>query len=116
RSSLALLSLLLPLFTACGAGSRPQPVTAIQRPATAPPPAGAEGPAPAGPEARPASPRRDPHSFSHPDEVAVEHLQLTLSVDFERRVLTGRASLRLAHRSGAAQLYLDTRDLDIQKV
>ena len=25
---------------------------------------------------------RDPHSFSHPDEVAVEHLKLDLNVDF----------------------------------
>jgi len=59
----------------------------------------------------------DPHSFSRPSEVAVEHLILDLSVDFPARRLSGRASLRLHSKSsGADTLYLDTRDLDIQRV
>jgi leukotriene-A4 hydrolase len=59
---------------------------------------------------------RDPASFSRPDEVAVAHLKLDLSVDFSRKILTGRASLRLHHNTGADRLVLDTRDLDIQRV
>ncbi|HVR95126.1 MAG TPA: M1 family metallopeptidase [Thermoanaerobaculia bacterium] len=59
---------------------------------------------------------RDPHSYSHPDEVAVEHLKLDLTVDFNRRQLFGRASLRLNHKTGADRLILDTRDLNIQRV
>src|ERR1700756_1643190 len=43
----------------------------------------------------------DVHSFARPWEVAVEHLALDLSVDFEARRLAGRASLRLRQRSGA---------------
>ncbi len=58
----------------------------------------------------------DPHSFARPSEVAVEHLALDLTVDFEARRLSGRASLRLRNHGGAGTLYLDTRDLDIRRV
>jgi leukotriene-A4 hydrolase len=79
------------------------------------PPAAAPGQPPAAPpQARSAAP--DVHSFSRPDEVAVDHLQLALTVDFATRRLTGRASLRLVNPRGAGRLLLDTRDLDIQKV
>jgi aminopeptidase N len=59
---------------------------------------------------------QDPHSFSHPEEVSVEHLKLDLTVDFTQRQLTGRASLRLHNPAGATRLVLDTRDLDIRKI
>ena len=59
---------------------------------------------------------QDPHTFAHPEEVAVEHLALDLTVDFSQRRLTGRASLRLANKTGAGQLVLDTRDLDVRRV
>jgi leukotriene-A4 hydrolase len=98
-----LLSGALPLLTTCAAQPRPAaPAAAATRPAT--------------PAARPAPAARDPHSFSHPDEVAVDHLKLDLTVDFARRQLTGRASLRLDNRTGADRLFLDTRDLTIQRV
>src|SRR5262249_8144732 len=38
------------------------------------------------------------------------------TVDFDAQKLAGRASLRLANRTGATQLHLDTRDLDIRAV
>src|SRR5687768_9239176 len=79
-----------------------------------------------GPTAAPAAPAssvrviqeivRDPHSFSRPDEVAVEHLKLDLTVDFPQKKLTGRASVRVNNRQGADRLVLDTRDLDITRV
>jgi aminopeptidase N len=59
---------------------------------------------------------QDPHSFAMPNEVAVEHLKLDLTVDFPQKRLTGRASLRIANKVGAGRLLLDTRDLDIQRV
>jgi aminopeptidase N len=118
------LALILPLLLAgIGCATRaspaPQPVS-TQRPKPAPAaslPAEAARPAPAA--ATPAATRpveRDPHSFSHPDEVAVEHLRLALTVDFAARQLVGRASLRLANPQGATRLWLDTRDLDVRKV
>ncbi|HSF39807.1 MAG TPA: M1 family metallopeptidase [Thermoanaerobaculia bacterium] len=102
QSALRSLTPLVLLLAACA--GQPQPA--------APPPAATPAPAVAAPK----PPARDPHSFAHPDEVAVEHLKLDLSVDFTSRQLTGRASLRLANKTGADRLYLDTRDLTIRKV
>ena len=80
--------------------------------------AGAPAPAPSGAAAAAAAPAavQDPHSYAKPQEVAVEHLGLDLTVDFPRKQLAGRASLRLRNRTGATQLHLDTRDLDIRRV
>lgn len=58
----------------------------------------------------------DAHSFSEPWEVAVEHLTLDLEVDFERQVISGRASLDLDNRTGTDTLILDTRGLEIEAV
>jgi len=60
--------------------------------------------------------RTDPHSFARPDEVAVEHLELDLAVDFERRTIEGSVSLRLDRRGDTGTLLLDTRDLEIRRV
>lgn len=97
-SSIVSLLLVLPLLAAC-AGA-PQPVT----------------------KKTPSSVRvvaeteQDAHSFSHADEVTVEHLVLDLTVDFTRKTLSGRASLRLRNPTGTSRLVLDTRDLDIRRV
>ncbi|MEO8216834.1 MAG: M1 family metallopeptidase [Acidobacteriota bacterium] len=58
----------------------------------------------------------DPHSFARPGDVSVSHLSLDLNVDFERRQLSGTARLDLVNHSGAGQVILDTRELDIHKV
>jgi leukotriene-A4 hydrolase len=112
-----LLLLILPLLAACS--GQPQPAAPAPAPQAATP-----AQQPAATPAQPQAPgvrivrevQQDPHSFSRPDEVAVEHLRLSLSVDFTRRQLTGRASLRLSNKTGADRLWLDTRDLDVQKV
>jgi leukotriene-A4 hydrolase len=108
-----LLLLILPLLAACS--GQPQPAT--------PAPAASEGQSAATPAQSQAAGVRvvrevaqDPHSFSRPDEVAVDHLRLSLTVDFTRSQLTGRASLRLSNKTGADRLWLDTRGLDVQKV
>jgi leukotriene-A4 hydrolase len=106
-SPLAMLLLgSLPWLFACAQQPRPAAAPAA-RPAA---------PSPAPPPPAAATPARDPHSFSHPDEVAVDHLALDLTVDFEKRQLAGRASLRLANKTGANRLYLDTNGLDIRRV
>lgn len=56
------------------------------------------------------------HSYAEPDEVAVEHLDLDVTVDFDARQLRGRASLGLDNKTGAEQVILDTRDLTIERV
>jgi len=58
----------------------------------------------------------DPHSFSRPDQVAVRHLELDLTVDFEAHRLRGRATLHLDNRAAVRELTLDSRDLDIKRV
>ncbi|NOX38347.1 MAG: M1 family metallopeptidase [Calditrichaeota bacterium] len=59
---------------------------------------------------------RDVHSFSRPWEVVVTHLDLDISVDFEKKEIRGRASLRLKNFTGSRTLYLDTRDMVIERV
>jgi len=59
---------------------------------------------------------RDPDSFARPELAVVEHLKLDLTVDFAHKKLTGRASLRIANKTGTNRLILDTRDLDVRKV
>ncbi|MEA2463244.1 MAG: leukotriene-A4 hydrolase, partial [Acidobacteriota bacterium] len=59
---------------------------------------------------------RDPHSYSRPDEVRVEHIALDLSVDFAKKQLAGTATLRIKNNTGAKTLALDTHTLDIRRV
>src|SRR5688500_12920620 len=95
----ATLALLLPtLLVACG-GDRPAPVA--EAPGKPPPSA-----APAAPptSASPASGGRDPHSFARPDEVAVKHLDLDLTVDFAAQRLAGHAILTLDRKREASEL------------
>ncbi|MDF7811843.1 M1 family metallopeptidase [Hymenobacter sp. YC55] len=58
----------------------------------------------------------DPHSYSRPAEVSVQHLSLHLAVDFEARTLAGYATWQLVNHSRATELVLDTRNLDIEAV
>jgi leukotriene-A4 hydrolase len=58
----------------------------------------------------------DPHTFSRPDEVVVEHLDLDLSVDFKQKQISGTASYRIKNLSGGDALYLDTNEITIQRV
>ena len=56
------------------------------------------------------------HSYSRPDEVAVEHLTLDLDVNFAQKQLAGRATWRIRNSANANRLVLDTRDLTIRGV
>ncbi|HEX6096196.1 MAG TPA: M1 family metallopeptidase [Thermoanaerobaculia bacterium] len=59
---------------------------------------------------------RDPHSFSRPDEVRVEHIVLDLGVDFAKKQLAGTATLRVRNETNAKTLVLDTNGLAIRRV
>lgn len=59
---------------------------------------------------------QDPHSYSRPDQVRVEHITLDLDVDFAKKQLAGTATLRLDRKQGAETLILDTHGLDIRLV
>jgi len=59
----------------------------------------------------------DPHSYGRPNEIAVHHLALDLTVDFDQRRLAGTATLHLDRRSPDADtLALDTWRLDVSAV
>ncbi|HET8774210.1 MAG TPA: M1 family metallopeptidase [Thermoanaerobaculia bacterium] len=65
---------------------------------------------------QPAAVSRDPHSFSRPDEVRVEHIVLDLGIDFAKKQLAGMATLRVRNETGAKTLVLDTNGLEIKRV
>jgi leukotriene-A4 hydrolase len=60
---------------------------------------------------------RDPHSASRPDEVGVKHLDLALTVDFDRKRLQGSATWTLERRSAtASEVVFDLRSIDVTRV
>lgn len=58
----------------------------------------------------------DPHSHARPDQVAVKHLDLDVTVDFAKRSLHGTATWDLKRAPGANRLVLDCRDMEIRSV
>lgn len=58
----------------------------------------------------------DPHSYAKPEEARVTHLDLNLRLDFEKKVIQGRATLIFETSSRAEYLTLDTRQLFIHSV
>jgi aminopeptidase N len=64
----------------------------------------------------PASTSPDPHSCARPNDVVVRHIDLDLAVDFGEKTLAGTATIGFENRTGAPWLFLDTRDLAIEKV
>src|SRR5205809_237432 len=58
----------------------------------------------------------DPHSYSNPTDVRVEHIDLDLVVDFARKQLRGTARLRVRNVTRANKLVLDTNGLDVRMV
>ncbi len=59
---------------------------------------------------------RDIHSYARPEIARVTHVDLDLTADFERKVLTGTAALDVTAEPGAREIILDVRDLDIHAV
>jgi aminopeptidase N len=95
----ALTLLLLPFaILACGCAQQPAAGAAPQ-------------PAP-----EPLDVNHDYHSFANTADFRTQHVRLDLTVDFARRVLEGSVELKLARLTSAAELVLDTRDLDVAAV
>ncbi len=76
----------------------------------------APGAAPSAAAAAVAPSAADPHSYARPEEVAVTHLDLDLTVDFATHKLSGNATLDLDNRTGAQAVWLDTNGLTIDDV
>jgi len=58
----------------------------------------------------------DPHSAARPQEAVVAHEHLQLQVDFDKKVITGIATLTVQNPSKGKKLLLDTRNLAIDAV
>jgi leukotriene-A4 hydrolase len=61
-------------------------------------------------------PAKDHHSFAHPEEAIVRHLDLNLQVDFKAQQLSGTATLHIDNLTKGDKLHLDTRDLRIDSI
>jgi leukotriene-A4 hydrolase len=97
---LTLVCIALALITSCQPAEEPKKAEPAPGAVTAAAPSG-----------------RDPHSYSRPDEVRVEHLILDLGVDFGKKQLVGTATWRIKRANAEANtLVLDTRGLDIRRV
>ena len=59
---------------------------------------------------------KDSQSNSRPWEAEIEHISLDLNVDFEEKVLSGKASLFINNKKAVNKLYLDSWALKIDKV
>ncbi len=80
--------------------------------------AGCSGETPQQPQQKPIAMEneKDVHSFAKPAEVVVNHMDLDLNVDFDKKRIVGKNTLHITNKTGARQLYLDTRDLVIARV
>ena len=87
------------------AGCAAQPAPAPEAPASV-----------AAPVVEPLDISRDYHSYANTRDYRTELVVLDLNVDFGRRVLEGTVELQLMRLTGAPELVLDTRDLDIKQV
>lgn len=56
------------------------------------------------------------HSFANYDSIALKHIHLNLAIDFEHKILKGKAVLEIDNHSKTHYLILDTRQLEIEKV
>ncbi|SMO82323.1 M1 family metallopeptidase [Solitalea koreensis] len=58
----------------------------------------------------------DAHSFSDPKQAVVKHLNLKLTVDFDKKQICGMADWAISAKKGAKTIIFDTNDLQIDSV
>ena len=59
---------------------------------------------------------KDPHSFSHPNDVRVKHLSWNANVDFKTKTIQASATYDIEHLSDTNRIVFDIKGLKIQKV
>ncbi len=60
--------------------------------------------------------KRDPHSFSNPDEARVSHLEWKATVDFETKTIRATATWTIDRSDDADKIIFDTNSLEVEKV
>lgn len=58
----------------------------------------------------------DPHSYAQPERAVVNHLALDLTVNFQKKVISGKATWHITQQPGVTEIIFDTRDLNIRKI
>ncbi len=59
---------------------------------------------------------KDTHSFAEPSKAVVKHLDLDIKVDFEKKLISGKASWVIENPSKGNEIIFDSRHLDIRRV
>jgi aminopeptidase N len=59
---------------------------------------------------------KDPHSFSHPNDVRVKHLSWNANVDFKTKTIQASATYDIEHLSDTNRIVFDMKGLKIQRV
>lgn len=59
---------------------------------------------------------KDYHSFSEPEIAKAVHLDLNIEVDFDKKILSGKAHYLISKADGAKNIVFDTYDIVIEKV
>jgi leukotriene A-4 hydrolase/aminopeptidase len=58
----------------------------------------------------------DVHTFAKPQEAVMTNLDLDIAVDFENKKIKGKAILTIDNKTGTSELFLDSKELKIEKV
>ncbi len=58
----------------------------------------------------------DVHSYARPAEAVAKHLDLDIAVDFNQKIISGRATYQIENLTKTDRIVFDTRDLQIEKV
>ena len=59
---------------------------------------------------------KDSHSYANLNDVRMEHLNLDLTVDFDKKTLKGFANLSINNAAKTTEFVLDSRNLNVSKV
>jgi leukotriene-A4 hydrolase len=58
----------------------------------------------------------DVHSYAKPAEAVARHLDLDIAVNFDQKVISGKASYQIENLAKGNQIIFDTRGLEIEQV
>ena len=58
----------------------------------------------------------DEYTVARSDEAVVKHLELDIKVNFERKIISGKATYQIENKKGVDMIYFDTRNMNIEKV
>lgn len=58
----------------------------------------------------------DKHSFAKPNEAIAKHLNLNIKVDFNKKIISGKATYKIEKKATATKIHFDVKALVIHKV